>query len=77
MKLVVCLLPGATFLSNLRSAPFAPAQGLGHQNDTLSSLPKPLSTADIVRTTGKLMKRNASASAKSRDVFGIEDFTAT
>ena len=32
MKLVVCLLHGATFLSNLITALFVPAQGLGHQN---------------------------------------------
>ena len=77
MKLLVCLLHGATFLSNLTSTLFVPAQGLGHQNNTLSPLPKPLSTADFVRTTGKLPKHNASASAKSRDVFGTGDFTAT
>ena len=38
MKLVVCLLHGATLLSNLTSAPFVPGQGLGHQNNTFSSL---------------------------------------
>ena len=36
MKLVVCLLHVATFLSNLISAPFVPGQGLGHQNNMLS-----------------------------------------
>ena len=39
MKLVVCLLTGATLLSNLTSAPFVPGQGLGHQNNTLSPFP--------------------------------------
>ena len=74
MKLVVCLLHGATLLSNFIIAPFVPGQGLGHQNNTLSPLPKPLSTADLVRTTCKL-PNNASASEKSRDVFGTGDST--
>ena len=77
MKLVVYLLQGATFLSNLTSAPFVPSQVLWHQNNTLSSLPKPLSIADLVWTTCKLPKPNPSASAKSRDVFGTGNFTAT
>ena len=77
MKLVVCLLHGATLLSNFTIAPFVPGQGLGHQNNTLSPLPKPLSTADLVRTTCKLPKHNPSASEKSRDVFGTGDFTTT
>ena len=74
MKLVICLLHGTTFLSNLTSAPFISGQGLGHQNNTLSPLLKPLSTADLVRNTCKLPKHNRSASAKSWDVFGTWDF---
>ena len=76
MKFLVCLQHGATFLSNLTSAPFVPVEGLGHQNNMLSPLPKPLSTADLVRTTRKLSNHNAAANAKSRDVFGTGDFTA-
>ena len=77
MKLVVCLLHGATLLSNFTIALFVPGQGLGHQNNTLSPLPKPLSIAALVRTTCKLLKNNSSASEKSRDVFGTGDFNTT
>ena len=77
MKLVVCLLHGATLLSNFTIAPFVPGQGLGHQNNTLSPLLKPLSTADLIRTTCKLPKHNPSPIEKSLDVFGTGDFTTT
>ena len=39
--------------------------------------PKPLSNAVLARTTGKLLKHHSSASAKSRNVIGNGDFTAT
>ena len=55
--------------------PFVPAQGLSSK-DLLSPHPRPLSTAVLARTTGKLPKHHASASAKSRDFFGSGDFTA-
>ena len=48
------------------SAPFVPAQGLRAQGNSLSPRPRPLSTAVLARTTGKLPKHHASASAKSR-----------
>ena len=72
MKLVVCLLHGASLLSNFTIAPFVPGQSLGHQNNTL---PKPLPTADLVRTTCKLPKHNPTTSEKSRDVFGTGNIT--
>ena len=59
------------------NAPFVPAQGLRAKGNSLSSNPTHLSTAGLTRTTKKLPKHHASASAKSRDVSGIGDFTAT
>ena len=57
------------------SAPFVPAQGIRAQENSLSPHPRPLSTAVLARTTGKLLKHHASASAKSRDVFGTGNLT--
>ena len=60
------------------SAPFVPAQDLRAHGNSLSPHPRPLSTAVLARTTGKLPKHHASASAKSRDVNSTGDFlTAT
>ena len=57
------------------SAPFVPAQDLRAHGNSLSPHPRPLSTAVLARTTGKLPKHHASASAKSRDVNSTGDFT--
>ena len=60
------------------SAPFVPAQDLRAHGNSLSPHPRPLSTAVLARTIGKLPKHHASASAKSRDVNSTGDFfTAT
>ena len=59
------------------SAHFVPAQGLRAHGNSFSPLPRPLSTAVLSRTIGKLPKHNASSSAKSRDVNSTGDFTAT
>ena len=56
------------------SAPFVPAQGLRAHGNSLSPHPRPLSTAVLARTIGKLPKHHASASAKSRDVNSTGDF---
>ena len=56
------------------SAPFVPAQGLRAHGNSLSPHPRPLSTAVVARTIGKLPKHHASASAKSRDVNSTGDF---
>ena len=58
-------------------APLVPAQSLRAHGNSLSPLPRPLSTAVLARTIGKLPKHHASASAKSRDVNSTGDFTAT
>ena len=50
------------------SAPFVPAQGLRAHGNSLSPHPRPLSTAFLAQTIGKLPKHHASASAKSWDV---------
>ena len=44
---------------------------------SLPTHPRPLSTAVLARTIGKLPKHHSSASAKSRDVTSTGDFTAT
>ena len=59
------------------SAPFVPAQGIRAQGNSLSPHPSSLSTEVLARTTGKLPKHHASASAKSRNVNGTGDLTAT
>ena len=59
------------------SAPFVPAQDLRAHGNSLSPHPRPLSTAVLARTTGKLPKHHASASAKTWDVNSTGDFTAT
>ena len=60
------------------SAPFVPAQDLRAHGNSLSPHPRPLSTAVLAQTIGKLPKHHASASAKSRDVNSTGDFiTAT
>ena len=59
------------------SAHFVPAQGLRAHGNSLSPHPRPLSTAVLTRTMGKLPKHHASASAKLRDVNSTGDFTAT
>ena len=59
------------------SAPFVPAQGLRAHGNSLSPHPRPLSTAVLARTIGKLPKHRDSASTKSRDVYSTGDFTAT
>ena len=64
-------------LCGTASAPFVPAQGLIAHGNSLSPHPRPLSTAVLARTIGKLPKHHASASAKSRDVNSTGDFTAT
>ena len=56
------------------SAPFVPAQDLRAHGNSISPHPRPLSTAVLARTIGKLPKHHASASAKSRDVNSIGDF---
>ena len=56
------------------SAPFVPAQGLRAHGNSLSPHPRPLLTAVLARTIGKLPKHHASASAKSRDVNSTGDF---
>ena len=56
------------------SAPFVPAQGLRAHGNSLSPHPRPLSTAVLAQTIGKLPKHHASASAKSRDVNSTGDF---
>ena len=56
------------------SAPFVPAQGFRAHGNSLSPHPRPLSTAVLARTIGKLPKHHASASAKSRDVNRTGDF---
>ena len=56
------------------SAPFVPAQDLRAHGNSLSPHPRPLSTAVLARTIGKLPKHHASASAKSRDVNSTGDF---
>ena len=58
------------------SAPFVPAQGLRAHGNSLSPHPRPLSTAVLARTIGKLPKHHASASVKSRDINSTGDFTA-
>ena len=59
------------------SAPFVPAQGLRAHGNSLSPHPRPLSTAVLARTIGKLPKHHASASAKSRDVNSTGYFTTS
>ena len=59
------------------SAPFVPAQDLRAHGNSLSPHPRPLSTAVLARTIGKLPKHHASASAKSRDVNSTGDLAAT
>ena len=59
------------------SAPFVPAQDLRAHGNSLSPHPRPLSTAVLARTIGKLPKQHASASAKSRDVNSTGDLAAT
>ena len=59
------------------SAPFVPAQGLRAHGNSLSPHPRPLSTAVLARTIGKLPKHHASASGKSWDVNSTGDLTAT
>ena len=54
--------------------PFVPAQDLRAHGNSLSPHPRPLSTAVLARTIGKLPKHHASASAKSRDVNSTGDF---
>ena len=56
------------------SAPFVPAQDLRAHGNSLSPHPRPLSTAVLAQTIGKLPKDHASASAKSRDVNSTGDF---
>ena len=74
MKLVVCLLHGATFLSYLTSAIFVPALGLRAQRNSLSPHTRPLSTADLVRTS---YRSTLPLQVQTEgDVFGIGDFTA-
>ena len=46
------------------SAPFVPAQGLRAHGNSLSPHPRPLSTAVLARTIGKIPKHHASASCK-------------
>ena len=58
------------------SAPFVPAQDLRAHGNSLSPHPRPLSTAVLARTIGKLPKHHASASAKSRDVNSTGDLAA-
>ena len=58
-------------------APFVPAQDLRAHGNSLSPHPRPLSTAVLARTIGKLPKHHASASAKSRDVNSTGDLAAT
>ena len=62
-------------LHGTASAPFVPAQGLRAPGNSLSPHPRPLSTAVLTQTTGKLPKHPASVSAKSRDVFGTGEVT--
>ena len=50
------------------SALFVPAQGLRAQGNSLSPRPRPLPTAVLARTIGKLPKHHTSASGKSRGV---------
>ena len=59
------------------SAPFVPAQDLRAHGNSLSPHPRPLSTAVLARTIGKLPKHHASTSAKSRDVNSTGDLAAT
>ena len=54
-----------------------PAQDLRAHGNSLSPHPRPLSTAVLARTIGKLPKHHASASAKSRDVNSTGDLAAT
>ena len=59
------------------SAPFVPAQDLRAHGNSLSPHPRPLSTAVLARTIGKLPKHHASVSAKSRDVNSTGDLAVT
>ena len=59
------------------SAPLVSVQGLRAHRNSLSPHPRPLSTAVLAQTIGKLPKYHTSANAKSRDVNNTGDFTAT
>ena len=58
-------------------APLVPAQGLRAQGNSLSPHPRSLATAVLARTTGKLPKHHANASAKLRDVNDTGNIIAT
>ena len=59
------------------SAPFVPAQGLRAHGNSLSSQPRPLSTAVLARTIGKLPKHHASALQSHGTSTALGILTAT
>ena len=72
-----CRIAHTWVFTGTASAPFVPAQGLRSHGNSLSPHSRPLSTAALTRTIGKLSKHHASASAKSPDVNSTGDFTGT